>query len=404
VEASGFDHHAPGFQANLAQTYARLRRECPVAHSDLYGGFWTVAAYDDVVRLARDQAGFSSAFSVVVPPADVGLLPPLETDSPALDRYRRMLSPFLAPHAVRALEPEIRASVDTAFDAFAHRGRAELVAELANPVPAQTTMRLLGFDPAEWRVYAQPLHDASYAPPGSPEFFEALERIAEFGRRIEEEVDDRIDAPRADMVSALLADAPGGVPATRDEVVGLVRMTIFGGMDTVMAAMSNVVVRVGRDLELRRALQRDPALIPRAIEEMLRLDAPIQGFARRVTQDCTIGSQAVASGETVFLLWASANRDESVFDHPDAAVLDRPSNRHLTFGIGPHFCQGAALAREQLRIMLTALLERIPDFRLVDDEIVVPPTIGIANGFVSVPVEFEPAARGAGQCEGAPGS
>jgi cytochrome P450 len=316
VESSGFDHHAPGFQTQLPETYARLRRECPVAYSDLHGGFWTIAAYDDVAR------------------------------------------------------------------------------------------RLLGFDPADWARYAQPLHDASYAPPGSAEFIEALERIADFGRRIEAEVDARIATPRADMVSALLADAPDGVSATRDEVVGLVRMTVFGGMDTVMAAMSSIVVRVGRDLELRRALRLDPALIPRAIEEMLRLDAPIQGFARRVTADCTVGSQAIASGETVFLLWASANRDDSVFDRPDAVVLDRRINRHLTFGIGPHFCQGAALAREELRIMLTALLDRIPDFRLVEDEVVVPPTIGIANGFVAVPVEFEPVAAGPGgdQCEGAPGS
>jgi cytochrome P450 len=195
------------------------------------------------------------------------------------------------------------------------------------------------------------------------------------------------------MISALLADGAGGVPATRDEVIGLVRMVIFGGMDTVMAAMSNAVVRVGRDVELRRALLRDASLIPAAIEEMLRLDAPIQGFARTVTQDCMVGSQPISAGETVFLLWASSNRDEAVFDRSDEVVLDRPSNRHFTFGIGPHFCQGAALARTEMRLMLTELLHRIPDFRIVEDAVVTPPTIGIANGFVSVPVEFAPTGR-----------
>src|SRR5207253_15146 len=150
-----------------------------------------------------------------------------------------------------------------------------------NPVPAQTTMALLGLDPDDWRSFAQPLHDASYSLPGSEEFLDALGRIDAFGDRIATEVDARVAAPRADMISGLLAAAPDDVPGTRDEVVGLVRMVVFGGMDTVMAATSNAVLRLGRDEPLRASLIRDPSLVPAAIEEILRLDAPIQGFARK---------------------------------------------------------------------------------------------------------------------------
>ena len=339
--------------------------------------------------MARDQERFSSACSVVVPAADVGFLPPLETDSPALDRYRRMLSPFLAPGAARELTAIIERAAIQALDPVLERGHGELVAEFANPVPARTTMVLLGLEPDDWWFFAQPLHDASYAVPGSPEFIDAIKRIAAFGGRIEQEVDARIAQPRDDMISRLLTDETDGAPATRDEVVGLARMVIFGGMDTVMAAMSHAVLRLGRDIGLQRLLRREPSSIPIAVEEILRLDAPIQGFARTTTRDCEVASHPLPAGELVFILWASANRDDQVFAEPEAFRLDRVPNRHLTFGIGPHFCQGAALARTEMRVMLEALLSRLPEFRVVEEDVVAPPTIGIANGFVAVPVVLD---------------
>jgi cytochrome P450 len=380
-----FDHHAPDFRERAPEIYARLREECPVAFTANHGGFWVVSRYDDVFAAAQDQATYSSAFSVVVPPTDVGFLPPLEVDSPDLERYRRMTARFFAPHAVNQIEPSIRATTERAIDRFIDRGRAELVAELANPVPAITTMQLLGMEPDAWHCFAEPIHDASYAPPGSPLFLDAVERIGGFTDRIAAEIDSRIDSPRDDMISQLLAD--GSAP-TRDEVIGLVRMVIFGGMDTVSATMSNVFVRLGRDRDLRGRLIQEPELIPAAVEEFLRLDPPIQGFSRKVRHPCSLAGQQLDPGEVVFLLWASANRDESVFDRPEELLLDRSANRHMAFGVGPHRCQGSTLARAEMQIMLTALLERLPDYELIEEGVVPPATIGIANGWMAVGVRF----------------
>ncbi len=403
-----FDHHDPDFRANAPGIYARLRSECPVARSGNYGGFWTVSRYQDVFTAARDQDVFSSEGSVIIPAADPGFLPPLVSDSPALDRYRSMLSPFFTPAAVKALEPTIEAIVDVALEGFIARGSAELVEELCNPVPARTTMELLGMDPEDWRFFADPLHAVTSSKPGSDEFVEGMERLGLFEGKIAGEVDARLEQrrvprharslehPRDDMLSALLAAEPDGVRATREEVIGLVRMTIFGGMDTVTATMSNVLVRLGRDPELRTRLIREPELIRTALEEFLRLDPPIQGFARTVTKDCVLGGQQLAANDKVFLLWASANRDESVFDRPEEVVPERRPNRHMSFGIGLHRCLGSHLARAEMRVMLSRLLAAIPDYQLVPDEVVAPYTIGTANGWKSVGVRFTPSAAAAG--------
>jgi cytochrome P450 len=389
-----FDHHAPGLKQTAPAVYADLRDRCPVGWSEAHGGFWVVSRYDQVFEAARDQRTFSAQRSVVLPVSDVGFLPPLETDPPGLDRYRAMLSPFFTPGAVRAMEPTIRHAVTAAVDGFIERGHAELVEELVNPVPARTTMKLLGMDPDDWRYFADPLHDASYATPGSARHREAQERIRGFTARIEAEVDARLAAPRDDLISALLAhEAADGRRASRDEVIGLVRMVIFGGMDTVMAATGNALVRIGRDDRLRRRLREEPGLLPTAIEEFLRVDPPVQGFARTVTRDCELGGRPLAAGETVFLLWASANRDPDTFDRAEEIVIDRSPNRHMTFGIGPHRCLGSTLARLEMRVLLSEVLTRLPDYALVEERLAAPETIGIVNGWAAVPVRFTPGPR-----------
>lgn len=382
-----FDHHAESFHREAPGIYAELRSQCPMAYASNYSGFWLASRYDEVFTAARDQKLFSAARCVVIPETGVPPLPPLETDSPDLDRYRSLLMPELSPTAVAELEPGIRAAAVSAIENFLPRGHAELVDELANPIPSQTTMRLIGFDPADWRYFADPLHDASYSDQQSETCRAARERIHGFTDYISRELDARTSDPSGDLISRLLAAAEADV-LTREEVIDLVRMVIFGGMDTVMAALSNIFVHLGRDAETRRTLTAEPSKIPRAIEEFLRLYAPVQGFARTVTRDCDLGGQSLAAGDTLFMLWASANRDEKVFDRAADFVIDRSPNRHMTFGIGPHRCLGSNLARAELRIVLEEFLRRIPDYELMDDELVAPSTIGIVNGWVSVPIKF----------------
>jgi cytochrome P450 len=389
-----FDHHAPDFNETKYEKYREMRGRCPVAHSPAHGGYWVLAKYEDVARVARDDKTFSSAREVVVPPTNVGKLIPLQSDPPELTRYRALLNPFFTPEAIKKLEPFIRQTVDDAIDGFIERGEADIVAELANPVPSSTTMKLLGMDPTEWRIFAEPIHRGGYSRPGSSENKAATVEINAFTQKIVDEIDARATTPRDDMISALLASEYEGRKTTRQEVIDLVRMVIFGGMDTVMAATSNIFVQLGRHTELHKRLREDRSILVTAIEEFLRYDAPVQGFARTVTEDATIGGCPIKAGETVFMLWACANRDEAVFgENADQLVIDRTPNRHMTFGVGAHRCLGSTMARIELRITMERVLDRFPDFQVQLDKVVEAETIGIVFGRRKVPVTFTPGKR-----------
>jgi cytochrome P450 len=165
-------------------------------------------------------------------------------------------------------------------------------------------------------------------------------------------------------------------------------------MDTVVAALSNMFVQIGRRPDLRARLLADATLIPGAIEEFLRFEAPIQGFSRLATRDTEVGGRPIKAGETVFMLWGSANRDETVFgDSSEELILDRPFNRHMAFGVGAHHCIGSNVARAELRLALEQVLQWIPDFVVRWDELVEAETIGSSYGRQRVPVEFEPRRR-----------
>ena len=387
-----FDHHSSDFVANHQDVYQELRSRCPVAHTTAHGGYWVIAAYDDVSKVARNDATFSSARDVVIPVTNVGRLIPLQSDPPELKRFRGLLNPYFT---TRHLDSELREfivqRIDQCIDDFIEDGHVELMDQLANPIPSSVTMRLLGLDSEDWNLFAHPIHAASYAIPGSPEHVAATLEVNKFTPIIEREVNERVANPRQDMISELLASEWDGIKTSVDEVVDLVRMVIFGGMDTVMATLGNIFVRLGEHPEIRDRLVANPELIPSAVEEFLRFDTVVQGFARTVTKETEIGGIAFQPDDTIFMLWASANRDPSHFgDDAGLINIERKPNRHMTFGVGGHFCLGAALARLQLNLTLSRVLERIPDLKIDLDNVKQPASIGIVKGLRSVPGTFTP--------------
>lgn len=389
-----FDHNSEEHVECGYETYRRLRAQCPVAHTESHGGFWVLSGYDEVFQVARDDYTFSSARGGVIPMTNVGRLLPIMADPPELERYRSLINPFLTPKAVKQLEPFIAQITDQAIDTFIEGGSADIVMELANPIPAMGTMHLLGLDPTEWRIFAEPLHEVMYTRPGTSENVESQKRVLAFSQKIVDEVDLRVKTPRDDMISRLLASEHEGTKTTKQEVVDLVRMVIFGGMDTVVAALGNIFLQLDRHPSIRQRLIADRSLLPTAIEEFLRFEAPIQGFSRYVTRDTCVGSQPVKAGDTVFMLWASANRDEKIFgETSEELVIDRMPNRHMTFGVGGHRCQGSSMARAELRIVLDRVLERMPDYRVIWDKVVGPETVGSSYGQRAVPVSFMPGRR-----------
>ena len=396
VPTTDFDQDSAGFAADPWSKYEELRAECPVAHTDAHGGFWVVSKYADVVQVAKDDYTFSSVPTTVIPDSGVYNLIPLQSDPPDLERYREALQPFFTPRAMQARAPRIREFTTSCIDAFIERGHCDLVTELANPVPSMTALEMIGFDPADWHDFAGPLHQLSYFADGSPEREQAVDDIGKMDGRIEAAVAARRDEPRDDAITHLVEYEKDGARFSDLELHGLVKMLVFGGLDTTMASMSNALLYLAENPDQRRRLIDDPALIPGAIEELLRFEAPVHAFARNVTTATEVGGQAIAAGERVYMLWASANRDPEQFPDPERVDFERRPNRHLTFGIGGHRCLGAPLARLEMAIMLEEVLRRLPDFRIDAEAVRHPITVTIIWGRTSLPATFTPGVKSQG--------
>ena len=329
-----FDHNTEKFARDPWGKYAELRESSPVAYSEAHGGFWVVSRYDDVVAVATDDVTFSSVPTTVIPDSGVYNLIPLQSDPPDLQRYRTALLPYFTPKAVTAYEPKIRAFTTRCIDAFIGRGKCELVTEFANPVPSMTALSFIGFDPADWRDFADPIHKLSFAAGGSDERAQALADLEQLDERVREAIAERREQPQEDAISHLIQYRKNGNAFSDLELHGLVKMLLFGGLDTTMAAMSNALLFLSEHPTHKLQLIDDKARIPAAVDEFLRFEAPVHAFSRTATKDTEIGGQTIRAGEQVYMLWASANRDASKFDLPDVVDFSRKPNRHLTFGVG----------------------------------------------------------------------
>jgi cytochrome P450 len=314
-------------------------------------------------------------------------------DPPEWNAFRRVLNPMFAPAAIARLHPARAAFTNAAIDACAESGSIDFVLDLANPVPAQATLAFLGLELDDWPKFAEPAHEVVYTRPGTPEFQRAVDGQQWMFETLAAAVADRREAPRDDNLSRIVHADVDGRTFVDAEVVSLLGTIINGGVDTTTALFANAIEYLDRNHELRDRLVEQPELVPTATEEFLRYFSPVQAFARTVAQDTELGDQHLQRGDRVLMCFASANRDGREFPDPDEFVADRQPNRHVAFGMGKHRCIGSTLARAEFTTMLATTLRRIPDFRIDRSETVRYPSLGIVNGYVSMPATFTPAAR-----------
>jgi len=408
-----FDHLSARYAADPLGVYREMRSRCPVAWTDAHDGFWVTSTYADVFTASRDDDTFSSKkgrhgdldYTGIVIPSEPGLhLLPIEVDPPELRPYRRAMNPAFNPRAVAALVPEFERLAAWCIDQVIESGEIDLVEDLASPVPAMATLRLVGLPVRDWERYARAFHGMVAYAHGTPQYAAAVELVIGISATLRSEIAERRLRPRDDLLSKLTQVEVEGRRLTDDEVTAILITTLGGGIDTTTALIANALVYLNDHPDHRARLARDDSFMTSFCEEMLRYYSPVQGFARTVTRDTGLGGCTLRRGDRVFLSWAAANHDPAVFDRPEEIIPDRFPNRHTSFGVGAHRCIGSTLARAEFGVVVRQVLQRLPDYALGDGAVRYS-NIGTANGWHRLPARFTPGRRAGAPAPGsdAPG-
>ncbi|MFP5219165.1 MAG: cytochrome P450 [Actinomycetes bacterium] len=347
--------------------YAALRDADPVHHVE-HGDYWVLSRYADVEAAAVHPETFSSAQGLTFRYDDMAaagldeVRPMVMLDPPGHTAFRRLVARGFTPRHVAAVEPEVRAFVVDRVERLRAAGTGDVVAELAGPLPSFVVGRYLGV-PLEDQERFDAWTDGIVAATGQGDPLLAGHTVAELFAYFTELVERRRREPGDDVVSELVAACDAGEGVTPLQVLGFAFTMVTGGNDTTTGLLGGALELLTDRPDQRALLLDDPALLPDAVEELLRLTSPVQGLARTTTCDIELHGVRIPTGRKVLLLFASGNRDPREFG-PDAEELDarRRPGRILSFGLGGHHCLGAAAARLMGRVALEELLRRCPSF------------------------------------------
>ncbi len=379
-EGLGYDPLSPEQHENPYPLFARAHREAPVFFSERFN-LWVVTRYADIWTVLKNPAHYSSAQSTAVsaaPPREVQQIlkqgyPEVATlvtsDPPAHTRFRSLVSKAFTPRRIAEKENRIRAIAGELIDGFASAGRADFVWQFAYPLPMTVIAEILGVPPADMGSFKRwSDHAVERLSVGLPveRQVECARAIVEFQRYFSERIEERRREPRDDMLSDLVrARIAGQEPLSMAEMLSILQQLLVAGNETTTHMLGSLIVLLLERPERWQEVRGNAELAASAVEEALRLEAPVQGLFRTTTCAVELGGVTLPPGAQLQLLYAAGNRDASEFAAPDTFALKRPNaNAHLAFGGGEHFCLGAALARLEGRIALQVLGERFPDLRL----------------------------------------
>jgi cytochrome P450 len=361
--ADGYDPFSPAVMADPACPYPFLHHEAPVhRYDDFDPPFYTLSRYKDVEGGLRDIATYSSEFGQgprFTPPR--GML----SDPPQHTFYRGLVQQAFTPRAIDALSPRVAAIAD---DLLAARdpNAWDLHDDFAFPLPVMVIAEMLGVPGEDIHLFKQ-WSDSSVASMGAKDQSPYVADLQAMGQYLLTEVAKRRAAPRDDLISAIVGARLDGRGLDDDEVLAVVNQLLVGGNETTTSLITNMAWRLLQQPDLYARVVADPALVEAAVEESLRYDPPVLGLYRNSTREVELHGVRIPERSKVFMLYAAANRDPEAFPDPDTFSLDRPYHRHLSFGLGVHFCLGAPLARLEAQASLHALVRRCPGLRLLGD-------------------------------------
>jgi cytochrome P450 len=366
----------PDVLANPYPLYAQLRQESPVLW-DRFLHAWVLTRYDDVVEvLGRFGAECTPSpdrlaelgMQRLAPVAEIMVKQMLFMDSPQHRRVRGLASHAFTARRVEKLRDHIRNIADGLIDRVIAFGEMDLMSDFAGPLPAIVSAEMLGLPTQdheqlkEWsQTFAQILGNFQNNPDGIDEVLNATSDMTEYLQRA---LTQNTDAPTVGLIGLLSQARVQGDRLTQEEVIANTIITMVGAMETTTNLIGNGLVTLLKHPSALEQLRRDPAMLPTAIEELLRYESPSQQTTRIAPEDLELGGQQIEQGQSVIAVMGAANRDPARFADPDRFDPTRQDNRHLAFGWGPHFCFGAPLGRIEAQIAFEALLTRLPELEL----------------------------------------
>jgi cytochrome P450 len=381
--AAAFTPHDPGFVADPYPAYAELRAAGRI-HYDRRSDHWLVPHHADVGALLRDRR-FGRTYLHVATHQEMGRPPEpdylapfwhlirngmLDREPPDHTRLRRLVAKAFTPRMVERQRPTIQAVVDRLVGRIAAAGGGDLVADLAEPLSVTVIADLLGVpepDRPQLRPWSAEICGMYEVDPSEEAGRTASRAATEFSDYLRALSRQRRAHPADDLITALTMVVDGGDQLTEDELIGTCVLLLNAGHEATVNATGIGWWQLFRHPDQLARLRQDPALLPRAVDELLRFDTPLQMFERWVLQDAEICGVRVPKGAELGLLFGSANRDPAVFDQPDRLDVGREPNPHLTFGAGTHYCIGAPLGRLELELSFATLLRRLPALALAEE-------------------------------------
>jgi len=389
----------PEVLANPYPLYARLRAEDPV-HWDPYLHAWVVTRYADVVQVFQQMSADRTPSPERLAALGMGRLGPIAAvmvrqmlflDPPEHTRVRGLAAAAFTPRRVDHLRERIQEITDTLIDAVVGERQMDVMDAIANPLPAIVTAEMFGMPSGDHRMlkdwsqdFAEMLGNFQHNPGRAARVLASVEAMSSYFRDL---VRQQTDKPTEGLINAFATAEVDGDRFTEEEVVANIIVTMVGGQETTTNLIGNGLLTLLRNPDQLQRLRDEPTLIPSAVEELLRYESPSQHTARIARTDIELGGAAIRERDAVIAVMGAANRDPERFPDPDRLDLGRTDNRHLAFAWASHFCFGAPLARLEGQIVLTSLLQRLPELGLASPKVDWRPNLGL-RGLVALPVEF----------------
>ena len=398
---------APEFKANPFPIYRRLREQSPVLRINLPDRqkAWLVTRYEDVVsvltdeRFAKDLFRVRSKEQLAATPWMTKLLIPLirplanhmlNRDPPDHTRLRALVQQAFSPRLVEGMRGRIETLADELLDRAERRGRMDLIADYALPIPTTVIAEMLGVPVGDRHKFHR--WSGVMLAAGASRFglLRAMPSARLFIRYIRQLIKSRRANLRDDLISALITAKEASERLNDDELLSMILLLIVAGHETTVNLIATGTLALLEHPDQLERLRNDPALIKPAVEELLRFTAPVETATERfATEDVELAGVKIARGDLVLAAIASANRDESRFKNPDTLDITREPNKHLAFGHGIHFCLGASLARLEGQIAINTLLARTRDLQLAVDPSMLRWRSGLVlRGLKALPVSF----------------